>query len=373
MAAVENSVVHLKMRFGATELAIGTGFLYERNDKLFIITAWHNVTGRHSETLVCQSGAAAVPDNLVVTLRLSVKTKNGQSGLTPCTLIVPLADSAKALFYVHPQRWPRVDVVAIPFDPDSLDFEGFVGTERFKQPFRSVFPGQGASFASFEVCPFQQFALQDLNLEKQWLETVDVTEELFIPGYPQNIQTHLSQPVWKRATIASSIQQGLDRQPKFLIDSASHKGMSGSPVVFYSPRGNLRIGGKTTFFGRQIAILAGVYVGRVGVAKDIDPQIGTVWHRSVIDEIIDGQCFERLPEEIEATSAERDAAVRKVLSACSKEGVANVNNPDLPSRYYVQQDVMEELQGRAMPDKVLATIQVMAQSYDGPFAPEEND
>ncbi|MFC3937792.1 hypothetical protein ACFOW3_24490, partial [Acidovorax facilis] len=371
--ALEISVVHLSMRFGDLKLAIGTGFLYERHGKLFIVTAWHNVTGRHSETLTCESSTAAVPDNILVTLRMRINHKGHDREPYPVSVRVPLVGEKNALFYIHPQGWPRVDVVAIPFDLDSVDMEFYVGDEFRKQPLRSIFPAPGNGDITFECCAFQQFAISDHELEQEWLERVEVTEELFIPGYPENIQAHLTRPVWKRATIASSVQLGLNQQPQFLIDSASHKGMSGSPVVFYSPSGSVRIGSTTYFRGRETAILVGVYVGRVGVTETVDPQIGTVWHRSVIDKIIDEQCWERLPDEIKALPRAIEAAVKSALSMCSKELVEDIKDPSSSTRYVFQRSLMMDLHGRARPSEVLQELLAIAQTYDGPYTPDEGD
>lgn len=369
MAALENCVVHLSMRFGLKVLAIGTGFLYERYGKLYIITAWHNVTGRHSESLRCQSEDLAVPDNIVASLPL----RANKTGYFRMPVVLPLADQKKALYFVHPNGWPRVDVVAIPFDPESpTDVEFSTPGKVWTQRLDSLISPPNAALA-IEICPIQAFAVPDAAVEKRWLDSVDVTEELFVPGYPLNVQGDFSAPVWKRATIASSVQRPLQGQPKFLIDSASQSGMSGSPVVFYSPRGVVRIGGSTYMFQREVAILAGVYVGRVGVRKDADPQIGTVWHRSVIDEIIDGKRSGLLPEDVEASPSERTAAVKKALATASETGIENVKNQELPSRFFVQAHVMELLDGRAFPDKILEEIMEIVQTYDGPYAPDEDE
>jgi len=200
---------------------------------------------------------------------------------------------------------------------------------------------------------------------------VEVTEELFIPGYPQNIQDYYVQPVWKRATIASSVQLGWNGEKKFLIDSASKSGMSGSPVLYYNSNGEVRIQGSTYHFGQSAAILAGIYVGRLGVTKDGDPQIGTVWHRAVIDEIIDGKCFERLPFEIELSSRELEAAAKEEFVTISREGLENVKNPEMPSRFYVRTRLMERINGRASPERALEAVLNVAEAYDGPFVSDE--
>lgn len=72
MAAVSNSIVHLTMRFQKTELSIGTGFIYQSESNYYIITAWHNLTGRHSESLKLLSKNSAIPDNVVVNLAISM-------------------------------------------------------------------------------------------------------------------------------------------------------------------------------------------------------------------------------------------------------------------------------------------------------------
>ena len=38
--------IHITMRFENTDLAIATAFFYAFDDKDFLITNWHNVTGR---------------------------------------------------------------------------------------------------------------------------------------------------------------------------------------------------------------------------------------------------------------------------------------------------------------------------------------
>ncbi|SEI89471.1 hypothetical protein [Frateuria terrea] len=364
MAAVSNSIVHLVMRFGDTVLSYGTGLLYERLGQFFIITAWHNVTGLHSETLRPLNKHLAIPDNIVASI-VAVWPGMG-SGRLPLTL--PLADEEKALFYIHPVNWPRVDVVAIPFDPAAEhSLEGVLSNgEVMREGIRLA----AASGPAAEICPVQRYLVPD-HVATAWINDVDVTEELFIPGYPLNIQSHLAEPVWKRATVASSVQAGWNGERKFLIDSASQSGMSGAPVVYYNAKGVVRIGGMTMHLDREAAILAGIYVGRMGVRNDRDPQIGTVWHASVIDEIIDGRCHEHLAAEIELTNSALEAAVVESLRTCSREGLENLNNPQMRSRFYVQHEVLKRISGRAKPQRVLDAVVDMAQRYKGPLVPDE--
>lgn len=373
MAAISNSIVHLTMRFGSTVLAIGTGAMYERDGQHFIVTAWHNVTGLHPETMRPLSDMGAVPDNIVATIAISAAQGAEEAGTYRLSVVLQLQDEGKALFYIHPTNWPRVDVVAIPLNPEaSHTIEMRISTgglHKMEMPLSST-NSLGVSTA---VCPIQKYLLPNENIAQHWLDSVGVTEELFIPGYPQNVQDYYAQPVWKRATIASSVQLGWNRERKFLIDSASKSGMSGSPVLYYSTNGEVRINGSTHHFEQDAAILAGVYVGRLGVTKEGDPQIGIVWHRLVIDEIIDGKCFERLPCEIELSSRELSAAAKGAFETMSREGLENVKNPEMPSRFYVRNRLMEQISGRASPERALEAVLEAAEAYDGPFVSDEDN
>lgn len=369
MAAVSNSVVHLTMQFGSTVLSIGTGTLYKKNDEYFIVTAWHNLTGLHTATLSHLSPNLAVPDNVVATLAVAYPDIGFQHRMS---ITLPLVGSKNALFYIHPKNWPRIDVAAIPFDPNA-DYETDITLptgEVKRAAFSILAPISGNKAA---ICPIQNYLVPSRKVVMEWLNTVEVTEELFIPGYPHNLQDYYVQPVWKRATIASSVQSGWNNERKFLVDSASKSGMSGSPVLFYSPNGVVRALGKTYNFQHDVAILAGVYVGRVGVTKEADPQIGTVWHSAVIDEIIDGKIYENLPNEIEVSNDELTQVVNAALSQCSATGLRNVNDPNMPSRIFLQRGILDQLGGRASPARVLDAISELALTYDGPLISEPEE
>lgn len=372
MLAISNSIVHLTMRFNSTVLAIGTGVLYEKDDQHYIVTAWHNVTGRHPETMRCLSENGGIPNNILATMAQTVRT--AQSAVTVrLSIELPLQDEDKALFYIHPSNWPRVDVVAIPFDPEAPQIaEAYVSTGETRR-FQTQLSSRNASGVTTSIWPIQKYLLPDADIAQQWLENVGETEELFIPGYPHNVHDYYAQPVWKRATIASSVQLGWNQERKFLIDCASKSGMSGSPVFYYNSNGVVRIKGMTHYFQQDAAILAGVYVGRLGVTKEADPQIGTVWHRSVIDEIIEGQCFERLSFDIELSSRELEAAAKEVFPPISLAGLENIKNPDMPSRFFACRRLMERINGRASPERALEAILAVAESYDGPFVSDNGD
>lgn len=114
----------------------------------------------------------------------------------------------------------------------------------------------------------------------------------FIVGYPEKISGPMGTPIWKRASIASEPRLNYDNLPVFLCDSATRKGLSGSPV-FGKALGLFDAHGKRidpydndlSFFGHWNVFL-GVYAGRVGDEQD-GFQLGRVWRGSVLSELLD--------------------------------------------------------------------------------------
>jgi hypothetical protein len=178
MTAVSNCVVHLTMRFDETVLSIGTGCLYKEGTDFFIVTAWHNLTGLHSETLKPLSKSLGIPNNLICTLAISVP----DGGSFRISIILPLVDHEKSLFYIHKENHPRIDVAVIPFDP-SADHrcEMHLSTGETRDMLISpIMKVHGNS--SSEVCPIQNYLPPRSDAVADWMGSVEVTEELFIPG-----------------------------------------------------------------------------------------------------------------------------------------------------------------------------------------------
>lgn len=169
MAAVSNSIVHLTMRFGTTALSIGTGVLYLRDEKTYIVTAWHNVTGLHTESMEHLNENKAMPDNIVASIAISIPN----AGAFRLPIVLPLYDDEKALFYIHPNNWPRIDVVAIPFDPQrsqTWNLSLSTGEETTIESQLSLHIA--GSVGKSEVCPIQKYLVPRQELIQQWLDSV---------------------------------------------------------------------------------------------------------------------------------------------------------------------------------------------------------
>jgi hypothetical protein len=66
-----------------TLLATGTGFMYEYEGYLYLITNGHNVTGVNSETNEKISNHAGIPNLIVSKARIKTKDNPNLLGLTP--------------------------------------------------------------------------------------------------------------------------------------------------------------------------------------------------------------------------------------------------------------------------------------------------
>ena len=122
------------------------------------------------------------------------------------------------------------------------------------------------------------------------LENLSLTvgQDVFILGYPFAIGPS-GYPIWKRASIASEPEVLSPEQPYILVDTASRRGMSGSPVIRRS-WGNhpLSDGGLLTTPGAMTKFV-GIYSGRLNTADQKDAQLGLVWPASFIDEVVAGK------------------------------------------------------------------------------------
>lgn len=236
----------IEICFEGQKLADASAFTWATEDAAYLITNWHNVTGKNPITGKHLSiKTVAEPNTLLV--HLDLVNLNGSRGSFPVRLY---DQDDQPTWLEHPLK-AGIDVVAIPLPP---------------------VPGAH---------------LHPINMMAQRQMAVRVGMDAFVIGYPFGAATGMF-PIWKRASIASEPQVPIAGMPYFLVDSASRRGMSGSPVVERSwGTFQSESGGSVLSTGPHDKFL-GVYAGRVDDKED-QAQIGRVWHASVIDQIIDGQ------------------------------------------------------------------------------------
>lgn len=360
LANPANSVVHLVLRREKISLAIGSGVLYERAGKTCIVTAWHNVTGRHTESLKCLSKTLATPDNVIVSVACRMSSQGSEMGYMRRSITVPLEVDGKTTYYIHPQGWPRVDVVAIPIDPQSeyISESQIASGEQINFSLPLVNTGSNGSVDSdIECIQDAEFSAShiDINLS-QYLYASD---DIFILGYPKGITDYTGQPVWKRASVATSPHLGWNRQPQFLVDCASKEGMSGAPAIFYNREGSIQIGGTKFITSGPVTVLHGIYVGRLGSTSEFEAQLGCVWKRSVIDEVIDGAEHGLISDEIMLPESQVLEHIKAQWPTTDNyaESILDENCHYID---YFMHSIMTSLNGRANPDDVQNLVKAHA-------------
>ena len=247
------SPLHIKMRIGEETIGTGTGFVYQKNDDLYLITNWHVASGRDRFSSKPLHSSSKTPEALRPMFWVKGKSHTWKAH------DVPLVDrDGNPLWYQHPKNGQKIDVAALPF-----------------------------------TCP-QGLKVHPINkLPSTSNMVVEAGQDVFILGYPLNIRAGGALPVWKRGSIASEPIVDLDDLPLLLVDTATYTGMSGSPVIakeVYHYRGldgHLHIDhNASTHY-----LLVGVYSGR---RKGLDgelSQLGEVWKTQVIEEIIAARCL----------------------------------------------------------------------------------
>jgi hypothetical protein len=243
------------MRYNDANLAIGTAFFYLLQEKSYLITNWHNVSGRNPNDFKPLSPSLGIPNYLEIAIPYSVKRED-QIFVQWREVVLELYKSEKPVWYEHPVHGVKVDAVAI-------SFEGIEETKVIAANHR-----------------------EKLDLENF---TLRPSLDAFVLGYPLGITGGGKLPIWKRASIATEPDIDLDNLPKFLIDTATREGMSGSPVYaqvngFFTPEDKPGIDNGIIGEGRRFI---GIYSGRLG-SDPIQAQLGIVWKEKAIEEIILG-------------------------------------------------------------------------------------
>nr|WP_256444462.1 trypsin-like peptidase domain-containing protein [Aestuariibacter sp. A3R04] len=248
------------MKFDGIDLGIGTAFFYLSGNDSYIITNWHNVTGRHPETGKILHKDLAVPNKLVLHIPIDQAKKNelpsGEYKAGWVSKEMDLYENDVPVWYEHPEHKGRVDAVAIPV-------------------------GMGN-------CMLKAANSDELDLDNV---VVRPSLDVFVLGYPRGLTGGAKFPIWKRGSIASEPEIDLDKMPKLYIDTATREGMSGAPVYaqdkgYVVPEG--KSGPKDAIFG-QCRRFIGIYSGRLGADDDFKAQLGIVWKEKAIVQIIQGK------------------------------------------------------------------------------------
>jgi len=249
--------VKIDLLFESQLLAGGSAFFYEHNGQNYLVTNWHNVTGRDPLTKKAKHSCAAIPDK--IRIAIPGVYEGGMLKFIDVELGLYRDEDRKIpIWWEHPVHFEKVDLAVIP-----------IGNALQKGLLRAIkmVTANGHNVSNSEV----QFR---------------AGQDVFIIGFPRLMDGE-GLAIWKRGSIATEPTIELGGLPKLYIDTATREGMSGSPVFASG-----LISTRTS--GQQISGLAirnrflGIYSGRVGDDTFL-AQLGVVWKESAIVETILGK------------------------------------------------------------------------------------
>ena len=267
-------------------LSTGSGFFYELNNTWFLVTNWHNLSGKNFLNKRPLMQTRRFPTHIKVKLS-SYKIPGillPENSFTTVAQDVAIYEDNQPLWFDHPTLGSFCDVVALPMErPQS--------------------------------CP--EFMHNAANRISSTRIPVEPGCAVFIIGFPRSISVGFGLPLWKSGYIASEpyydvtiggetseiggLQNGTEL-PAFFIDSQTREGMSGSPVFAlyigpwdmsnpYNPIDMSEPG----FWNRNDVALSGrgmefigCYSGRVGTNEE-GAALGLCWREDVIKEVCSGK------------------------------------------------------------------------------------
>ena len=241
----------IEMNRGDTLLSTGTATLVANNQESHcaLVTARHNVTGRHQETGACLHKQAAEPDNLVIYFH---ETQDDLGDKWKKIRLPLYKEDGKPWWIEHPVLGAAADIIAL-----NLTWGG-------------------------DIVRYPYYL--DTALDRPSL-VIDPSESVSVIGFPFGLSSHEKLPVWATGFLAQELTLVTPQQPTFLIDCRTRQGQSGSPVIAYRVGAfrNIQEGKVvTTIHAGVVWEFLGIYSGRVNAESDL----GRVWHVSAVRELL---------------------------------------------------------------------------------------
>jgi hypothetical protein len=199
---------------GSDQLTGATGFFFERDARLFLVTSRHVM---HEES----SGHR--PDRIEIELHVDPENLARSTGFS-----IPLYAEGRGLWRQAADTAGQIDVAVIEID-------------------RAALPSSVV---------YRAFTPEDIL---RHYGQVEVGTPLLVVGFPLGFHDTLHHmPVVRHAVVASSFGLRFQGRGYFLTDARTHRGSSGSPVVMRDPEAD-----KEGRKNRISWVLLGVHSGRL--------------------------------------------------------------------------------------------------------------
>jgi hypothetical protein len=239
--------IQVILSFNSKEISRATGFFYNRKGQDYLVTNWHVLSGRNAET-----GRSLDEEHLCIPNEIQFELHVNPIGTKLLTNKFPLFHDENTNWFQHPL-------------------------------------GQKVDLACMRISNIaQSVVLYDATSKNSAVPlTHEVGSDCFVVGFPLSHNATRDTVVWKRATVATEFELKFNSLPCFLIDATTSSGMSGSPV-FLRQSGNVRYSnGNMEIFNGMATEFIGVYSGRYLAKGGTELNLGYVWKRFLIDEMID--------------------------------------------------------------------------------------
>ena len=278
----------LRLSTNGHVISRATGFFWTYDQRVFLVTNWHVLSGRNPTTRRALNKDCAVPDTVEY-----VRFVDGGGYWEAVHASASLQESnEKPLWIEHNEHKSDVDIAAveIPVELTHKTSDGPRDTrvQAFNTPRLRVFPLEEDANGTIDVRDYGSAVSQALNprtLAPGRVERKEMGDSVFILGFPLGLTPTRHLPIWKRASIASEMDVPVDGLPAFLVDAATREGMSGSPVIHRTFSTEMAYDGHGRH--RSHDELLGIYSGRWKANGEEDSQLGLVWRRELIEQIVE--------------------------------------------------------------------------------------
>ena len=274
--------IYIEIYFNDTLITKDSGFFYNKQNKYYLVTNWHVLSGRNP---VADSNGIHQPLHNRGAIPNKVKTyiygwSNGNNGEISTDAGIAceftLIDKDETPLY-KAKKYTNNEYMDIAILPVNVTLNSF---------------GKSKKLLCVNDAYYKKFESKNI---------IHPTDDVFILGYPFGKRDASGTPIWKRGSIASNLANRL----KFYVDTSTRSGMSGSPVfyIYKDDTAWLKYREKDIFEEKLYSIeFVGVYSGRIINEQsadkdsfitikesdiDIAAQLGIVWKSSLIDEIIE--------------------------------------------------------------------------------------
>lgn len=229
------TAAHVRTFDGEKPLTNASGFFFQRDERLFLVTSRHVMIDEPSEHF---------PDRIEIELHVDSENLAESTGFS-----IPLYREGKSIWHQGLDTAGEIDVAVIEIEQAAL-------------PPKTVF------------CAFTP-----KHLPKPF-DQVEVGTSLLVVGFPLGFHDTLHHmPVVRHAVIASSYGLRFKGEGYFLTDARTHRGTSGAPVVMRAPD-------RDPAHGDLPWMLLGVHSARLDVDRNLklDEALGLncAWYTDIL-------------------------------------------------------------------------------------------